>query len=63
MVDVIVLPRVVLDQLLTQKKIVPGTTVDLGQSGMGLGVRADPPKPFSRGTQARAPGRHFDCDC
>jgi molybdate transport system substrate-binding protein len=44
-VDVIVLPRVVLDQLLTQDKIVPGTTVDLGQSGMGLGVRTDAPKP------------------
>jgi len=45
MVDVIVLPRLVLDQLLTQGKIVPGTTVDLGQSGMGLGVRTDAPKP------------------
>lgn len=45
MADVIVLPRVVLDQLLTQDKIVLGTTVDLGQSGMGLGVRTDAPKP------------------
>jgi len=45
MVHVIVLPRVVLDQLLTQDKIVPGTIVDLGQSGMGLGVRTDAPKP------------------
>jgi molybdate transport system substrate-binding protein len=45
MVDVIVLPRVVLDQLLTQDKIVRGTIVDLGQSGIGLGVRADAPKP------------------
>ncbi len=44
-VDVVVLPRVVLDQLLTQDKIVPGTTVDLGQSGMGLGVRTDAPNP------------------
>jgi molybdate transport system substrate-binding protein len=43
-VDVIVLPRVVLDQLLRQDKIVPGTTVNLSQSGMGLGVRADAPK-------------------
>jgi len=42
---VIVLPRVVLDQLLTQDKIVPGTIADLGQSGMGLGVRTDEPKP------------------
>lgn len=44
-VDVIVLPRVVLDQLLTQDKVVPGTIVDLGQTGMGLGVRTDEPKP------------------
>ena len=43
--DVIVLPRVVLDQLLTQDKAVPGTTVDLAQSAMGMGVRADAPKP------------------
>src|SRR2546426_9913102 len=43
--DVIVLPRVVLDQLVTQDKIVPGTTVDLGQSGMGMGVRTDATKP------------------
>src|SRR6266852_4141845 len=47
MVDVIVLPRVVLDQLLTQDKIVPGTIVDLGQRGMGLGVRTDEAKPDS----------------
>ena len=44
-VDVIVLPRVVLDQLLTQGKVIPGTAIDLGQTGMGLGVPADAPKP------------------
>jgi molybdate transport system substrate-binding protein len=45
LVDVMVLPRGVLDQLLTQGRIVPGSIVDLGQSGMGLGVRTDAPKP------------------
>jgi molybdate transport system substrate-binding protein len=44
LVDVMVLPRGVLDQLLTQGRIVPGSIVDLGQSGMGLGVRTDAPK-------------------
>ena len=43
--DVIVLPRVVLDQILAQGDIVPGTTVDLAQSSMGIGLRADAPKP------------------
>jgi molybdate transport system substrate-binding protein len=45
MVDVIVLPRVVLDQLLAQNKVVPSTAVDLGRSAMGLGVRSDALKP------------------
>ncbi len=43
--DVIVLPRVVLDQVLAQGNIVPGTTVHLAQSAIGIGVRADAPKP------------------
>ena len=43
--DVIVLPRVVLDQVLAQGNIVPGTTVDIAQSSMGIGVRAEAPKP------------------
>ena len=43
--DVIVLPRVVLDQILAPGDIVPGTTVDLAQSSMGIGVRADAPTP------------------
>ena len=43
--DVIVLPRVVLDQVLTDGNIVLGTTVDIAQSSMGIGIRADAPKP------------------
>jgi len=44
-VDLVVLPRVVLDQVLSDGNIVPGTTVDVAQSSMGIGVRADEPKP------------------
>jgi molybdate transport system substrate-binding protein len=43
--DVIVLPRVVLDQVLAQGNVVPGTIVNIAQSAMGIGVRADAPKP------------------
>jgi len=43
--DVIVLPRVVLDQVLSDGNVVPGTIVDLAQSVIGIGVRADAPKP------------------
>ena len=43
--DVIILPRVVLDEILAQGDIVPGTTVDLAQSSMGIGLRADAPTP------------------
>jgi molybdate transport system substrate-binding protein len=43
--DVIVLPRVVLDQVLADGNVVPGTVVDLAQSVIGIGVRADAPKP------------------
>ena len=43
--DVIVLPRVVLDQVLADGNIAPGTTVDVAQSSMGIGIRADAPKP------------------
>ena len=43
--DVIVLPRIVLDQVLAQGNVVPGTTINLAQSAMGIGVRADAPKP------------------
>jgi molybdate transport system substrate-binding protein len=44
-VDVVVLPRVVLDQVLSDGKIVNGTIINLAQSSMGIGVRADAPKP------------------
>jgi len=40
-----VLPKVGLDELVREDNIVPGTIVDLGQSGMGLGVRTDEAKP------------------
>ncbi len=43
--DVIVLPRVVLEQVLEDGNLVPGTTVDLAHSSMGIGIRADAPKP------------------
>lgn len=43
--DVIVLPRMVLDQVLAQGNLVPGTMVALAQSAMGIGVRAEVPKP------------------
>jgi molybdate transport system substrate-binding protein len=43
--DLIVLPRVVLDQVLAQRNIVAGTIVDIAQSAIGIGVRADAPKP------------------
>jgi molybdate transport system substrate-binding protein len=43
--DVIVLPRIVLNQVLAEGNVVPGTIVDLAQSSMGIGVRADAPKP------------------
>ena len=44
-VDVVVLPRVVLDQVASDGNIVNGTIVDLAQSSMGMGVRADAAKP------------------
>ena len=43
--DVVVLPRVVLDQVMADGNVVPDTVVDLAQSSMGIGVRADAPKP------------------
>ena len=44
-VDVVVLPRIVLDQVLSDGNIVAGTLADLAQSSMGIGVRASAPKP------------------
>jgi len=43
--DVVVLPKVVLDRVMAQGNIVPGTIIDVAQSSMGIGVRADGPKP------------------
>ena len=52
-VDVVVLPRVVLDQVLSDGNIVPGTVIDLAQSSMGVGIRADAPKPDISSTDGR----------
>jgi len=43
--DVAVLPRMTLDRVLAEGKIVPGTIIDVAQSSMGIGVRKDSPKP------------------
>ena len=43
--DVAVLPRIVLDQVMADGNIVPGTMVDIAQSSIGIGVRKDGPKP------------------
>jgi molybdate transport system substrate-binding protein len=43
--DVVVLPRVVIDQVLSDGNVVDGTIVNLAQSSMGIGVRADTPRP------------------
>jgi molybdate transport system substrate-binding protein len=45
LVDVVVLPRVVLEQVLSDGKISDGTIINLAQSSMGIGVRANEPKP------------------
>jgi molybdate transport system substrate-binding protein len=42
--DVIILPRTVMDQVLADGKIAPGTTVDLARTEIGAGVRADAAK-------------------
>jgi molybdate transport system substrate-binding protein len=42
--DVSILPRIVLDQVLADGNIVPGTTIDIAQSSIGIGVRNDGPK-------------------
>ena len=44
-VDVIILPRVTLDGVLKDGNLLPGTTVDLAQSSVGIGIRADAAKP------------------
>jgi molybdate transport system substrate-binding protein len=43
--DVTVLPRIVLDQVMADGSIVPGTIIDVAQSSIGIGVRKNGPKP------------------
>lgn len=43
--DIVVLPRIVLDQVMADGNIVPGTIIDIAQSSIGIGVRKDGPKP------------------
>jgi molybdate transport system substrate-binding protein len=43
--DVVILPRVVLDQVLADGNIVQGTIIDIAQSSIGIGVRKDGPRP------------------
>lgn len=44
MVDVAVLPRIVIDQVLADGNIVAATIIDMAQSSIGIGVRKDGPK-------------------
>jgi molybdate transport system substrate-binding protein len=44
-VDVAVLPRIVLDQVVADDNVVLGTIIDISQSSIGIGVRKDGPKP------------------
>jgi len=43
-VEVTVLPRIVLDQVMADGNIVPGTIIDMAQSSIGIGVRKNGPK-------------------
>jgi molybdate transport system substrate-binding protein len=43
--DVAIITRPAIDQLTAKGKIVPGSTKDVAQSGVGLAVRAGAPKP------------------
>jgi molybdate transport system substrate-binding protein len=43
--EVTILPRIVLDQVLADGNIVLGTTIDIAQSSIGIGVRKNGPKP------------------
>jgi molybdate transport system substrate-binding protein len=43
--DVVILPRTVLDQAITDGKVAAGTTVDLARTEIGVGVRTGAPKP------------------
>src|SRR6516225_7824533 len=43
-VDIAVLPRVVLDQVIKDGNVVPATALDIAQSSIGIGVRKDGPR-------------------
>jgi len=43
--DVVILPRIVLDQVAADGNVVAGTIIDISQSSIGIGVRKDGPKP------------------
>jgi len=43
--DVVILPRIVLDQVAADGNVVAGTIIDISQSSIGIGVRNDGPKP------------------
>jgi len=43
--DVVILPRIVLDQVAADGNAVAGTIIDISQSSIGIGVRKDGPKP------------------
>jgi molybdate transport system substrate-binding protein len=42
--DVVILPRIVLDQVATDGNVVAATVFDMSQSSIGIGVRKDGPK-------------------
>src|SRR5262245_7178792 len=43
--DVVILPRIVLDQVAADGNVVAGAIIDISQSSIGIGVRKDGPKP------------------
>ena len=44
-VDLTILPKPLMDELLKHGKVVPGTTVNIAHTDVGMGVRAGGPKP------------------
>jgi molybdate transport system substrate-binding protein len=51
-VDVVIMSREGLDDLIKEGRIVPGTDINLGQTPLGLSVRAGAPKPDIRTVEA-----------
>jgi molybdate transport system substrate-binding protein len=47
-VDVLIMSAASVDQFIKTGKVIPGSRVDLGQSGIGMAVRAGAPKPDIR---------------